>query len=224
MDSHVLCWRSLADGPISCLHCARSMASLLRYETRARRPTVWQRPPTTVAWHRKRGVASPRASRLLAGSGRRAARVCAQTRPTAAGRLIPTRAGERGAVVAKSSRQVVCDQVGIARGPEVCAGAHHIAHRFNLVNEPSGGGRYRSQLRADGMARWPMGDGYFAFLREQASRCRRLAQQVTDDRAHAILAEWRTSTRPVPPNWKRRSPLPRIRPHSTTRCGGGRVR
>jgi hypothetical protein len=35
---------------------------------------------------------------------------------------------------------------------------------------------------------WPMGDG-FAFLREQASRCRRLAQQVTDDRTHTVLAE-----------------------------------
>ena len=36
---------------------------------------------------------------------------------------------------------------------------------------------------------WPMVNGDFAFLREQAARCRRLAQQVTDDRAHAILAE-----------------------------------
>jgi hypothetical protein len=34
-----------------------------------------------------------------------------------------------------------------------------------------------------------MVDARNAFLREQAARCRRLAQQVTDDQAHTILAE-----------------------------------
>jgi hypothetical protein len=36
---------------------------------------------------------------------------------------------------------------------------------------------------------WPMADAGSAFLLEQAARCRRLAQQVTDDRVHKILAE-----------------------------------
>jgi hypothetical protein len=34
-----------------------------------------------------------------------------------------------------------------------------------------------------------MVDAEYALLLEQAARCRRLAQQVTDDRAHKILAE-----------------------------------
>jgi hypothetical protein len=34
-----------------------------------------------------------------------------------------------------------------------------------------------------------MVDAKFAFLREQAARCRRLARQVADDRARTILAE-----------------------------------
>jgi hypothetical protein len=36
---------------------------------------------------------------------------------------------------------------------------------------------------------WPMVDAGLTFLREQAARCRRLAQQVTDDQARKALAE-----------------------------------
>jgi hypothetical protein len=36
---------------------------------------------------------------------------------------------------------------------------------------------------------WPMVEAGLAFLREQAARCCRLAQQVTDDLVRAVLVE-----------------------------------